>query len=138
MIEIELTSTESVVEVLRKLNNRIKHRKRLMRAIAGTMESAVLQNFDAGGRPPWQGLKHREGTPLVDTENLMGSIESSHDNDNAIVGTNVAYAAIHRFGGKAGRGQKVDIPARPFLVLTPEDEEDVVQDVQDYFRSIIK
>ena len=54
MIEIELTSTESVNEVLRKLHNRIKHRKRLMRAIAGTMESAVLQNFEAGGRPPWQ------------------------------------------------------------------------------------
>ena len=71
MIEIELTSTESVNEVLHKLHNRIKHRKRLMRAIAGTMESAVLQNFEAGGRPPWQGLKYRQGTPLVDTENLM-------------------------------------------------------------------
>lgn len=138
MIEIELTSTESVNEVLRKLHNRLKNRKRLMRAIAGTMESAVLQNFEAGGRPPWQGLKHRQGTPLVDTENLMGSITSSHNNDNAIVGTNVVYAAIHQFGGKAGRGQKVEIPARPFLVLTPEDEEDVLQDVQDYFRSIIK
>lgn len=138
MIEIELTSTESVNEVLKKLKNRIKHRKRLMRAIAGTMESAVLQNFDAGGRPPWQGLNYREGKPLVDTENLMDSIDSSYNNDTAIVGTNVVYAAIHQFGGEAGRGKKVDIPARPFLVLTPEDEEDILEDVQDYFRSIIK
>lgn len=138
MIEIELTSTENVVEVLRKLNKGIKRRKPLMRAIAGTMESAVLQNFESGGRPPWQGLKYRQGTPLVDTENLMESIDSAYDNDNAMVGTNVAYAAIHQFGGKAGRGKKVDIPARPFLKLTPEDEEDILQDVQDYFQSIIK
>lgn len=154
MIEIELTSTENVVEVLRKLNKGIKRRKPLMRAIAGTMESAVLQNFESGGRPPWQGLKYRQGTPLVDTENLMASIDSTHDNDNAMVGTNVVYAAIHQFGGvikpKEGKyltfkiGDKwvktkeVNIPARPFLKLTPEDEEDILQDVQDYFQSIIK
>ncbi|MCT8772337.1 phage virion morphogenesis protein, partial [Glaesserella parasuis] len=42
------------------------------------------------------------------------------------------------FGGKAGRGRKVDIPARPFLMLTPQDEEDILQDVQDYWQSILK
>lgn len=138
MIEIELTNSEQITQALEKLASAVKRRTPLMRNIAGTMESAVLQNFEAGGRPKWLGLKYRQGTPLVDTENLMGSITSFYDNDNAIVGTNVAYAAIHQFGGKAGRGKKVDIPARPFLTLTPEDEEDILQDVQDYFQSIIK
>lgn len=138
MIEIEVTNPEQITEVLEKIADAIKHRTTLMCNIAGTMESAVLQNFEDGGRPKWLGLKYRQGNPLVDTENLMGSITGFYDNDNAIVGTNVAYAAIHQFGGKAGRSKKVDIPARPFLTLTPEDEEDILQDVQDYFQSIIK
>lgn len=29
------------------------------------------------------------------------------------------YAAIHQFGGQAGRGHKVTIPARPYLPMSP-------------------
>lgn len=134
MIEIEVNNAQQVGAILDKLANAAQDRAPLMRSIAGTMESAVLQNFDVGGRPKWLGLKYRQGTPLVDTENLMNSITSYYDNNIAIVGTNEPYAAIHQFGGKAGRGRKVDIPARPFLVLTPQDEDDILEDVQAYFR----
>ncbi|HIF5498272.1 TPA: phage virion morphogenesis protein [Pasteurella multocida] len=138
MIEIEINNAQQIAYILNKLANAAQDRTPLMRSIAGTMESAVLQNFDAGGRPKWLGLKHRQGTPLVDTENLMNSITSYYDNNVAEVGTNEPYAAIHQFGGKAGRGRKVDIPARPFLVLTPQDEDDILEDVQAYFRSVVK
>ena len=136
MIEIEINNAQQIASMLDKLANAAQDRTPLMRSIAGTMESAVLQNFDVGGRPKWLGLKYRQGTPLVDTENLMNSITSYYDNNIAMVGTNEPYAAIHQFGGKAGRGRKVDIPARPFLVLTPQDEDDILEDVQAYFRSI--
>ena len=138
MIEIEINNAQQIASMLDKLENAAQDRTPLMRSIAGTMESAVLQNFDVGGRPKWLGLKYRQGTPLVDTENLMNSITSYYDNNIAMVGTNEPYAAIHQFGGKAGRGRKVDIPARPFLVLTPQDEDDILEDVQAYFRSIVK
>lgn len=138
MIEIEVNNAQQIGAILDKLAHAAQDRTPLMRSIAGTMESAVLQNFDVGGRPKWLGLKYRQGTPLVDTENLMNSITSYYDNDSAEVGTNEPYAAIHQFGGKAGRGRKVDIPARPFLVLTPQDEEDILDDVQAYFRSVMK
>lgn len=138
MIEIEINNAQQIASILDKLANAAQDRTRLMRSIAGTMESAVLQNFDVGGRPKWLGLKYRQGTPLVDTENLMNSITSYYDNNIAMVGTNEPYAAIHQFGGKAGRGRKVDIPARPFLVLTPQDEDDILEDVQAYFRSVVK
>nr|DAW78150.1 MAG TPA: virion morphogenesis protein [Caudoviricetes sp.] len=138
MIEIEINNAQQIASILDKLANAAQDRTPLMRSIAGTMESAVLQNFDVGGRPKWLGLKYRQGTPLVDTENLMNSITSYYDNNIAMVGTNEPYAAIHQFGGKAGRGRKVDIPARPFLVLTPQDEEDILDDVQAYFRSVMK
>ena len=138
MIEIEINNAQQIASILDKLANAAQDRTPLMRSIAGTMESAVLQNFDVGGRPKWLGLKYRQGTPLVDTENLMSSITSYYDNNVAEVGTNEPYAAIHQFGGKAGRGRKVDIPARPFLVLTPQDEDDILEDVQAYFRSVVK
>lgn len=138
MIDIEINNAQQIASILDKLANAAQDRTRLMRSIAGTMESAVLQNFDVGGRPKWLGLKYRQGTPLVDTENLMNSITSYYDNNVAEVGTNEPYAAIHQFGGKAGRGRKVDIPARPFLVLTPQDEDDILEDVQAYFRSVVK
>ena len=138
MIEIEINNAQQIASILDKLANAAQDRTRLMRSIAGTMESAVLQNFDVGGRPKWLGLKYRQGTPLVDTENMMNSITSYYDNNVAEVGTNEPYAAIHQFGGKAGRGRKVDIPARPFLVLTPQDEDDILEDVQAYFRSVVK
>lgn len=138
MIEIEINNAQQIASILNKLANAAQDRTLLMRSIAGTMESAVLQNFDVGGRPKWLGLKYRQGTPLVDTENLMNSITNYYDNNVAEVGTNEPYAAIHQFGGKAGRGRKVDIPARPFLVLTPQDEDDILEDVQAYFRSVVK
>lgn len=41
----------------------------------------------------------------------------------AEVGTNVRYAAIHHFGGKAGRTDKrVEIEARPFMPPLPTGE----------------
>lgn len=138
MIDIEINNAQEIASALERLAQATAHRAPLMRSIAGTMESAVLQNFDVGGRPKWLGLKYRQGTPLVDTENLMGSITSDYSNDMATVGTNEPYAAIHQFGGKAGRGRKVEIQARPFLSLTPQDKADILEDVQGYFQRLIK
>ena len=137
-IEIKINNADQISQLLDKLAQGSSDLSPLMRKLAGTMEKAVLQNFESGGRPAWEALKYRKGKPLVDTENLMGSITSYYDKENAIVGTNEPYAAIHQFGGKAGRGKKVEIPARPFLSLTPQDEEDLVDDIQSYFRDLIK
>ena len=137
LIEIELSNAEQIARTLEKLSRAVKDRTPLMKSIAGTMEAGVLQNFNDGGRPPWQGLKYREGDPLVNTRSLMKSITSEYDNNQAMVGTGKPYAAIHQVGGKAGRNKKVEIPARPFLLLTPEEEEDILEDIQDYFQKII-
>lgn len=138
MIDIEINNAQEVTALLKRLAQATAHRAPLMRSIVGTMESAVTQNFEVGGRPEWKKLKLRQGTPLVDTENLMASITSEYNNNEAIVGTNEPYAAIHQFGGKAGRNKRAEIPKRPFLTLTEEDKEDLLDDVQDYFQRLIK
>lgn len=58
--------------------------------------------------------------PLLDTGRLRNSIAIRSGRDFAELtagGSNVRYAAIHQFGGRAGRGGKVSIPARPFLPI---------------------
>ncbi|UZX15034.1 phage virion morphogenesis protein [Thermus sp. PS18] len=62
--------------------------------------------------------------PLVRTGRLKASIGWKVSGNAIAVGTNLVYAAIHQFGGKAGRGRKVRVPARPFLGLTEEDRKE--------------
>lgn len=161
MIEIEINNAAEVAAMLERLAQGVRYNAPLMRTIAGTMQSAVDQNFAAGGRPKWLGVKSRPGgAPLIDSGILRNSIHSAWDNNEAQVGTNVKYAAIHQFGGKT-KPHKIkpvmkkalafggvvrksvnhpgsEIPARPFLQLTPQDEGDILEDVQDYFQRLIK
>jgi len=58
---------------------------------------------------------------LIDTGRLMNSITYKAHSDKVEIGTNVVYGAIHQLGGKAGRGRKVDIPARPYLMVQDGD-----------------
>jgi len=61
---------------------------------------------------------------LIKSGVLMGSITYNASSSGVTIGPGAAshkYAAIHQFGGKAGRGHKVNIPARPFLVVQDED-----------------
>ena len=54
--------------------------------------------------------------PLIgETRSLVGDIYSRVDGNTLTVGSPMVYAAIHQFGGRAGKGKKVEIPARPFL-----------------------
>lgn len=143
-IEIAI-DIDSVQKALQDLGAGITNRTTLMETLAGTMANAVAQNFTDGGRPDkWEAPKHRTGSPLIDTGMLKNSITEMSDNDNAMVGTNIVYAAIHNFGGKIKRvtskGTKVEVemPQREFLNLTEQDEADVLEDVQNYFKELVK
>lgn len=138
MIEIQIDNLFVVQNQIERLSRGVSdNRYLLMRRLAGTMRYAVAQNFKQGGRPEWLALKYRSGIPLNDTGALRQSIDELSDNDTALVGTNMVYAAIHQFGGWAGRNRKVYIPARPFLQLTNQDKQDLLDDVQDYFASLL-
>lgn len=152
--EIEITLPDDLQAWLDRLAARVTQRAPLMEQIADIMLNAVDENFIAGGRPAWKELKYRDGKPLQLSGRLHNSITPWHDNDMAVVGTNVVYAAIQNFGGQTrpheirprykkalrfnGRfAKKVnhpgsDIPARPFLTLTTEDYEEVRQAIADH------
>ncbi|QPJ63713.1 MAG: phage virion morphogenesis protein [Candidatus Nitronauta litoralis] len=80
-----------------------------------------------------RGQKRLDGKKiLIGQGNLLNSISSKADIDSVQWGTNMIYAAIHNFGGKAGRGKKVDIPARPYLVLQDQDLDEMTAVLDDY------
>ena len=137
MIEVRIDNISEIQNQLKRLEDGVENRYLLMRRLSETMHTAVKLNFRYAGRPKLLGLKYRNGKPLNDTGALRNSFSTFSDNDTALVGTNLVYAAIHNFGGMAGRGRKVRIPQREFLVLSNDDKQALMDDVQDYFANLI-
>jgi len=118
---------------------------RLIKATAGFMMEEVEENFEAEGRPDkWKELspvtimlraaKNRWPGKIMQMEgHLADSISSHTTRAGAQVGTNLKYAAIHHFGGRAGRGLKVTIPARPVLLLTDGGVKRIITHAEKYY-----
>lgn len=60
--------------------------------------------------------------PLIDTGELRRQLVSKVSNSVLTVTATPGYGAIHQFGGMAGRGRKVKIPARPFLPVKADGD----------------
>jgi len=135
MIEIRIENA-NLTSKLKRLAAAGRDQTPAMREASGILADAVEENFDEEGRPKWKRLaastiRQREkegkwpGKILQRSGKLAKSITRHYDATSAVVGTNEPYAAIQNFGGTAGRGHKVEIPAREYLHLEPEDEEDL-------------
>lgn len=109
----------------------------LMAEIGEALVSGTIDRFTKGEDPEghtWEpsGRAWAEGVDdggfgktLVDTARLRNSIDYAAAPDALAVGSNVVYARVHQLGGKAGRGRKVTIPARPYLGVSKADMEEV-------------
>lgn len=106
-------------------------RKQLLSTIGEALVSSTSKRFEDGRDPEgkaWEASARAAaegGKTLADTGRLMQSIDYAVTPDSVMVGSNVAYARIHQMGGKAGRGHKVTIPARPYLGVSQQDKEEV-------------
>lgn len=100
-------------EIIELLKNKLENKNKLMVAIAETMRTAILKNFETEGSrigKPWQRLSHQTikdrekkgywpGKILQRRGQLKRSIISSYGEDFAQVSTNLIYAAIQNYGG---------------------------------------
>jgi len=93
---------------LQGLQGKLHNRRPFMKAVKNIMQNAVEENFAQEGRPKWTPLRAAtlarrgnkgDGKILQVTGRLVNSIMGRYDDNSAIVGTNVRYAAIHQFGG---------------------------------------
>ena len=117
-----------------------------MKNIAGVFAAAVEDNFKEEGRPDkWveladvtkenrKKIKKYPGMILQVSGQLANSINTEYDEYSAIIGSNLAYAAIHQLGGKAGRNKKVEIPARPYLALTDNNFKEILEVTEKYLK----
>ena len=135
-IEIKLDNKE-VESRLLDLAKRSENLRPLMKNIAGIFAYSTEENFKEEGRPDkWTELsestikqrtknKQWPGMILQISGQLASSVNTYYDDDSAVMGSNLEYAAIHQLGGQAGKNKSVEIPARPYLQLTPDDFEEI-------------
>ncbi|MDD2870123.1 phage virion morphogenesis protein [Neomegalonema sp.] len=69
---------------------------------------------------------------LRDKGHLYQSLNWRASRLKAEVGTNRIYARIHQLGGEAGRGRKVEIPARPYLGVSAADRKEIAEILNDH------
>jgi len=145
-INIDDRKLQSALAGLKKKTGNMRP---FMKEVRDIMHGAVEDNFAAQGRPAWRPLAAatiKQRTRLgywpgkilqrqSGNAGLLGSIHGSYTDKTALVGTNIRYARIHQFGGEAGRkSARVHIPARPFLMLTDADKQDIVDAAKVYLK----
>ena len=144
-IEIKIDNND-VERKLLELAQKSENLRPLMKNIAGIFASATEENFKNEGRPDkWTELseatkkqrtkqKKWPGQILQVSGQLASSISTQYDDESAIIGSNLDYAAIHQLGGDAGRGKKVKIPARPYLKLTDDDFNEILDATKNFLK----
>lgn len=117
----------------------------LMRQWGEIAHASVTENFEVGGRPRWKRLsqvtikKKGHDRPLIGRTGNLSRITMRPDRLSVQLGTHPsarAYAAIHQFGGRAGRNLKVLIPARPYMMLQPEDVVEMRETARSYLKKL--
>ena len=144
-IEIKLDNKE-VLTRLQELASRGENLRPLMKNIAGIMATATEDNFKNEGRPDkWVDLsetskKQRQkigkypGQILQVSGQLASSVSTAYDGNSAVIGSNLAYAAIHQLGGQAGKNKKTTISARPYLKLTDDNFEEIFDEINKFLE----
>lgn len=112
--------------------------------IGGYLIGEIHGRFDSGTL--WDGSKMeqsaaaeaRGGQTLIETHHLYDYYVWQSDGQNIEVGSDTAYAAIHHYGGRAGRkvGRMgplagITLPARPVLGVNANDEQAIGQMIFD-------
>lgn len=126
-----------------------------LRSIGEELQRTTQDRFDPGQKKapdgtPWArnspvtiARKGRDN-PLYERGILQGSIRYQLSGARGVeVGTNLVYGAAHQFGmvkgyaGRTRRGAPIpwgNIPARPYLGLSADDETEVVRILRDYLE----
>lgn len=106
----------------------------------GTKDGYYLKRGDDKGR-----LSKRSGSILAAKKPLIGEgkalslrINYKLVGDSVHVGTPEAYGAMQHFGGKKSQFKNLwgDIPARPFLGVSDQDREGILDTLQDFFDGL--
>lgn len=145
----------ALVRQLGDLIGALTHPEPALRSIGEALQRTTQERFDPGQKrspdgTPWArnspvtiARKGRDN-PLYERGNLQNTIRYQVLGTRGVeVGTNLVYGAAHQFGmvkgyaGRTRRGAPIpwgNIPARPYLGLSADDETEVVRILRDYLE----
>lgn len=130
-LRIELAPALSLLDTLVA---RLSAPGQLLAPAVPLVAGAVDRNFDEEGRPlRWPPLtpatlrRKPAGLRILErTGRLRRSIQTRLEGNAVVASTDLPYAAAHQFGFARRR-----LPARPFLVLTETDKQEIAQTLAD-------
>lgn len=139
MIKITLDDTQATQQ-LQAIARQLKQPRKLYGVLGETVKKIHNERFkqevDPEGNkwqplsPRTQALKANRGKSLkiLRQDGYLSDRTAYNYNDERLeFGSDAKYARLHQFGGKAGRGKKVAIPARPWLGIGRNDEQKLLK-----------
>lgn len=101
--------------------------------------SAFKKSFKKNGEISKAGERRKAGKKPLIGEGRYLSTQFGYDviGNTLEWGSPAAYSAIHQYGGMAGRNRLVNIPARPFLGISPDDEDAIVEKAARYLDYLL-
>jgi phage virion morphogenesis protein len=132
-INIELEGIDQVKAALERLSQRAGRLAPVFRDVGEYLLAAHDERFAAQQSPdgdPWEPLsekyrarkKRNKGKILVLDDLLGGTLRYQVTAQSLVFGTDRVYGATHQFGR-----DKANIPARPFLGISQDEETEVLR-----------
>jgi len=139
----------AILAALRQLQNHTANLRPALKEIGETLKESTQQRFVNTTGPDgsvWaensdvtqKRKAERSGIPLTDGGTLGETINSKVlGNDTVMIYSPRKYAAMMQFGGTQAEFPHLwgDIPARPFLGISPNDESEILSILHDYLES---
>lgn len=159
MIRMEFQGQDEVLKKLAAVtDNNI--RGQIMDDFGSYMVSEIQSRFENEHGPdgePWEKsyrAREKGGQTLNDSGILKQSITYAHTADKLEIGSAMIYAAIHQFGGEIKpksadklsfrvgghfiQTSQVNMPARPYLGFTDDDEAELVNIIHDHWQGALQ
>jgi phage virion morphogenesis protein len=139
-VTIDQAALGDIGKRLYQLRGRIADMTPVYDEIGASLVTSTSHRFEKGVDPEGQAWRpsiralETNGQTLVDSGHMRQSVTHRAERDKVTVGTNRLYAAIHQFGGKAGRGGSATIPARPFIGMSKDDATETRAIVGDWLK----
>ncbi len=123
---MQLITLEELESKLNQWTKNLQNKEPLLRQIGNHIQNTSELSFERQKSPfgdNWKPnskvtLQNKRGNKiLIKSRSLSHSIHYHTSSNSVSIGTNLKYAPIHQFGGKAGRNKRVNIPGRPFLPI---------------------
>lgn len=139
-------SIHDISRYLQQIGNAGFVNKTLFLAIGEVLRKSTKARFSKQQAPdgsPWQPLspqyaaykrKRGYGKKILKMRGHLRRIPTVQATDASVsIGSNRIYAAMHQYGGRTRFGQ---IPARPYLGISDEDEKAIMGTLRDAFEAM--